>query len=73
MVNHDPTLIMRLGDRSGDLRVEGHTYGIDVRLYGSVEYGLTIEQAKLLRNRLTQVIAFIENTDETTYENGDKA
>lgn len=63
MQEKDPTLITRLGERDGTLRVEAHTYGIDVRIFDT-NYGLTVDQAMTLRDRLTECLIDLEKHDQ---------
>jgi hypothetical protein len=62
------SLITRLGERDGTLRVEAHIYGIDVRIDGNKTYSLTVEEATKLRDRLTQCLDDIASHDSITGE-----
>lgn len=62
-IERDPTLISRRGERDGTLRVDACVYGIDIKLFGEMTYGLDLEQAKTLLERLSSAIEDVENTD----------
>ena len=57
------TLITRRGERDGTLRVEAHTYGIDIRVFGDNTYNLTVEQAEKLRDRLIECLDDLDRHD----------